>query len=305
MPRHWILLLAGLAPLAAQPEKAKEAPPPPYVVRVLALGHEPERKFKGVEGGLFVMLPPEPDEIPPPRLYFKPPPPPAPLPAGSPLARQFERVPCEITLNGIRQVSVPSEIPREARLVIEKELPEPPVTAGGKGRPEKAYAELGVLERRPGASSALVILYNPAGAKTWNNVRANVIDTSESTIPPGSVLVYNLCREPLSAAIGAGVAGTLAPGQSALARPRIDAGGNFALRLLLDRNGEAVQLVDSERAFPPGSRAFLVIYPVPAVRNIREADFVLFVIPPDPKPEPAVAPMPPGGRPAAKPAAVR
>lgn len=292
MLRHCIFLLAGLAPLAAQPDKAKEAPPPPYIVRVLALGHEPERKFKGVAGGLFVMLPPEPDEIPPPRLYFKPPPPPAPLPAGSPLARQFERVPCELSLNSVQQVSVPSEIPREARLVIEKELPEPPVPTGGKGRPEKAYAELGVLERRPDSGSALVILYNPAGAKTWNNVRANVIDTSEATIPPGSVLVYNLCREPLSAAIGAGVAGTLAPGQSALARPRVDPEGNFALRLLLERNGDAVQLVDSERAFPPGSRAFLVVYPVPAVRNIREADFVLFVIPPDPKPEPVAAPAP-------------
>lgn len=300
MSRYWIFLLAGLAPLGAQPEKAKEAPPPPYILRVLALGHEPERKFKGVAGGLFVMLPPEPDEIPPPRLYFKPPPPPAPLPAGSPLARQFERVPCELSLNSIQQVSVPIEVPREARLVIEKELPAPPAAAnGGKGVPEKAYAELGVLERRPDASSALVILYNPAGAKTWNNVRANVIDTSESAIPPGAVLVYNLCREPLSATIGAGVAGTLAPGQSALARPRIDPEGNFALRLLLDRNSEAVQLVDSERAFPPGSRAFLVVYPVPAVRNIREADFVLFVIPPDPKPEPVAAPAPGPAKPGA------
>ena len=290
-----ILLLAAVAGAPAA-EKPKDAPPPPpYVVRVLALGHEPERKFKGVAGGLFVMLPPEPDEIPPPRIYLKPPPPPAPLPANSPLARQFERVSCELALNGIQQAVVPNDIPRDAKLVIEKEVPgAPPVEGSAKGAHDKAYAELGTLERKPDSSSALVVLYNPAGSKTWNNVRANVIDTSESALPVGTVLVYNLCRETLTATIGSPGSGTLAPGQSAFVHPRVDADGNFALRLFLDRGADPVQLIDGERSFPPGSRAFLIIYPVPANRNAREADFILFVIPPDPKPEPVATP-PAGG----------
>lgn len=293
--------LAALAPLflvaavsAAPATAQKEASPPPYVIRVLALGHEPERKFKGITGGLFVMLPAEPDEVPPSRLYFRPPAPPAPLPPGSPLARQFEPTACELSLNSIQEVRVPAEVPRDAKLTVEKEVPAPPAADGvAKGAPGKAYAELGVLERKPDATSALVILYNPAGSKTWNNVRANFIDTSEAALPVGSILVYNLCRETLTATVGTPGAGTLAPGQSAFVRPSTGPAGSFVLRLFLDRGSDPVQLVDSERAFPPGSRAFLIVYPVPANRNAREADFILFVIPPDPKPEPVVAPLPP------------
>lgn len=294
------LLLFGFsagAASAAPGEPAKQ-PPAPYVVRVLALGHEPERKFKSITGGLFVMLPPEPDEVPPSALYLRPPAPPAPLPANSPLARQFERVPCGITLNGIQQSVLPPEIPRDAKLVIEREaLAQPAPNAAVAGA--KAYDELGTLELKPGASSALVILYNPVGSKVWNNVKANVMDTSESVLPPGSVWVYNLCREKLVATIGTPGAGTLAPGQSAMVQPRTDADGNFALHLLLERGESVVQLVDSERGFPPGSRGFLVVYPVPENRNARGADFILFVIPPDPKPEPLAVPGA-GAKPAPK-----
>ena len=290
-----LLFLSGTLAQGAPANRgidSKELQPPPYVVRVLALGHEPERKFKGVEGGLFVMLPPEPDEIPPAQIFFRPPSPPAPLPANSPLAKQYERIRCEISLNSIQQSVVPVEVPRDANLVIEKEIP-PPISAAGslKGVPEKAYEELGKLERKSESSSALVVLYNPAGSKVWNKVKANIIDTSESTLPVGSILVYNLCRENLSATVGSPTAGVLTAGQSALVRPVTNGAGNFALRLLLNRGGEIIQLIDGERSFPPGSRAFLIIYPVPITRNAREADFILFVIPPDPKPEPVVAPV--------------
>jgi hypothetical protein len=277
---------------AAPVSPQKDAPPPPYVIRVLALGHEPERKFKSITGGLFVMLPPEPDEIPPSRIYFRPPAPPAALPPGSAIARQFEPISCELSLNAIQEVRVPAEVSRDAKLTVEKEIPAP-APVDGKGKAGVAYEELGAIERKADATSGLAILYNPAGSKTWRNVRANFIDTSESTLPVGTVLVYNLCRENLIASIGSPGAGTLTAGQSAFVRPKTDANGNFLLRLFLDRNGDQVQLVDSERGFPIGSRGFLIVYPVPENRNARAADFILFVIPPDPKPEPVVAPAPP------------
>lgn len=293
-----LLALAAAGALAAPQEATKELPP--YVVRVLALGHEPERRFTRVEGGLFVMLPPEPDEVPPGVIYLKPPVSPVPLPARSPLARQFDRVPCTVSLNGIQQVLIPPEIPREAGLVVEREALAQSAPAS-VGPAAKVYEELGVIERQPGATSSLVILYNPVGSKVWNRVKANVLDTSESVLPPGSLLVYNLCRQKLVATVGSPTAGTLAPGQATMVRPRVDAEGNFALQLLLERGASVVQLVDSERGFPPGSRGFLIVYPVPISRNVREADFILFVIPPDPKPEPPTFP-PKGGTPGRSPA---
>lgn len=296
--RHGICLLLSVWVSAADttPARPVETPPPPFVVRVLALGHDPERRYKkigggaGSPGGLLIMEEPDAKELPPTEIYFRPPPPPAPLPANSPLLKAFTRVACATNLNSVQQVTLPAEIPVDAKLIIEKEVPAPPAAAGAKGPPEKAYDEIGVLQRKSETTSSLVVLYNPVGAKTWENVRPTVIDTSETVLPVGSILVYNLCRENLSATIG-GNNGVLASGQSALVRPAVGTDSLFGLRLLLAKSGEDVQLIDSVRGLPPGSRAFLIIHPVPISRNSREADFVLFVIPADPKPEPVVAPV--------------
>lgn len=300
MSRRLLALLLLL--VRADAAAPAEPPPPPFAVRVLALGHDPERRYRkigggaGSPGGLLIMEDPDPSELPPAEIYFRPPPPPTPLPAGSPAAKAFARIACPTSLNSVHQILLPPEIAADAKLVIEREGPPAPVPNGAKGAPEKTYDEIGVLQRAPKLTSALVVLYNPVGAKTWERVRPTVIDTSESALPPGGILVYNLCREDLLASVG-GNNGKLAAGQSALVRPKVDASGLFALRLLLARSGDATQLIDSVRELPAGSRAFLIIYPVPVSRNAREADFVLYVIPPDPKPAPPAAPATkPAGR---------
>lgn len=294
-----VFLLLALGVLVAAPELvAQVAPePPPHVVRVLALGHDPERRYRkigggaGSPGGLLIMEDPDPSELPPPQVYFRAPPV-QPVAPGVPAAKVERRTACPVNLNSVQQVTLPKDIPADAKLAVEREAPPKPAVPGAKLPPEKVYDQIGSLQLTPGASSSLVVLYNPVGAKTWENVRPSVIDTSEKSLPPGAILVYNLCRESVQATVGGNV-GVLASSQSAFVRPAVDASNLFGLRLLLARSGEDVQLVDSVRELPKGARAFLIIYPVPLSRNAREADFILFVIPPDPKPEPVVAPAPP------------
>jgi hypothetical protein len=291
-----LLVLLGF--LSAVPDAVALAvpEPPPHVVRVLALGHDPERRYRkigggeGSPGGLLVMEDPDPSELPPPQIFFRAPPAPAVAP-GLPATKVERRTACPVNLNSVQQVTLPKDIPVDAKLAVEREAPPKPVTAGTKLPLEKEYDQIGSLQLTPGATSSLVVLYNPAGVKTWENVRPSVIDTSEKSLPPGAILVYNLCRESVQASVGGSV-GVLASGQSAYVRPAVDAANLFGLRLLLARTGEDVQLVDSVRELPKGARAFLIIYPVPLSRNAREADFILFVIPPDPKPEPVAAPVP-------------
>lgn len=266
-------------------------------MRVLALGHDPERRYRkigggaGSPGGLLVMEDPDPSELPPPQIYFRAPPV-APIAPGLPSAPKVERrTACPVNLNSVQQVSLPKDVPSDAKLAVEREAPPKPPVAGSKLPPEKEYDQIGSLQLTPNATSSLVVLYNPVGAKTWENVRPTVIDTSEKALPPGAILVYNLCREAVQASVGGNV-GVLASGQSAFVRPAVDPSNLFNLRLLMSRSGDDIQLVDSVRELPKGARAFLIIYPVPLSRNSREADFILFVIPPDPKPEPVVAPTP-------------
>ena len=121
-------------------------------------------------------------------------------------------------------------------------------------------------------------------------VKPFVLDTSDKVFPPGALLVYNLCSDNLSAQIGVS-AGMLEPGQTVFSRPQVNARGYFDLRLVLTRNGNETQLVDASRQFPSGSKGLLVVYPQPADRNNRAADFVLYFIPPDPRPEPVAPPV--------------
>jgi hypothetical protein len=277
------LLLAAALPAAEL--AVKPSSPVPYVVRVLALGHDPERKFKLRSDGLYEMMDTDMRELPPREIFVRPPAPTIVLPGAKPPTH----IACGLQLNGVQQTILPATILPDDPLPLELEVVAPPV-AGAKGPPEKSYKEIGEIKRTPESTSSLVILYNPAGQKTWDGVKPFVIDTSEVTLPVGSILVYNLCRESLSATIG-GNNGVLASGQSALVRPKVSADSLFELRLLLAKSSEDVQLIDSVRGLPPGSRAFLIIHPVPISRNSREADFVLFVIPADPKPEPIIAPV--------------
>jgi hypothetical protein len=294
-----LILLLFLSVFAPSAPAQVPAEAPPHVMRVLALGHDPERRYRkigggvGSPGGLLVMEDPDPSELPPPQVYFR-----AlvsgPAAPGAPRPGKVEfRAVCPVSLNSVQQVALPRDIPPDAKLAIEREVPPKPAPAGARLLAEKTYEQMGSLQLKPGSTSSLVILYNAVGSRTWENVRPSVVDTSETSLPAGAILVYNLCREAVQASVG-GRVGVLASGQSAFVRPAVDADNLFSLRLLLSRSGEDIQLVDSVRELPKGARAFLIIYPVPLSRNAREADFILFVLPPDSKSEtePAVAPVP-------------
>lgn len=276
------LLLALAASLPAA-----EPAPPPYVVRLLAIGHEPERKYKLRSDGFYDMLELDPREMPPQALFLRLPA----LPVALPGPKRVARIRCGVQLNAVQETALPATVPPEAPLPIELEVVKPGAD-GAKGPAERTYDEIGEIKRAADSTSALVILYNPVGRKSWDAVKPFVIDTSERALPPGTILLYNLCPESLVAQVGSPNAGTLAPAQSAFVRPSVSASGQFGLKLVLMRNREEVQLVDSQRDLPPGSRGLLVVYPVPGNRNARAADFVLYIFPPDPKPETVAAPVP-------------
>jgi hypothetical protein len=281
-PRLLLGLLAIGSLRGADPGPGGEQPVP-QVVRVLALGHEPDRKYQLLSNGFYAMLDLDPRELPPPAIHLR-------LPASSSPGggREPRRIACAVQLNGVLTSQLPDDLPAGAALPIELESLAPP-GSGQASAPERTYREIGLIPRTPGAHSSLVILYNPIGRRTWDGVKPVVLDTSDKAFPPGALLVYNLCPEDLSAQIGVSV-GTLAPGQSAFSQPQVGPRGYFDLRLALRRNGNDVQLVDASRQFPSGSKGLLVVYPQPAERNNRAADFVLYFIPPDPKPEPVAPP---------------
>ena len=282
-------LLFSIALTAADSGPKSVIPQPaPYIVRVLALGHEPDRKYKLLSNGFYEMLELDSREMPPRVLYIRPPTPTVVLPG----AKTPARIACGLQLNGVQQTVLPATILPEDPLPLEVEVLSPPV-AGAKDPPEKSYKEIGEIKRTPESTSSLVILYNPVGRKTWDGVKPFVIDTSEKSLPVGAMLVYNLCTDSLLARIGSPGEGTLAPGQSAFVRPQVSALNYFDLKLVLQRNGEQVQLIDAAREFAPGSRGLLVIYPQPVDRNTRGADFVLYIFPADSLPEPAIVPPSP------------
>jgi hypothetical protein len=281
------LFISAVIPAADSAPKPVIPPPAPYIVRILALGHEPDRKYKLLSNGFYEMLELDSREMPPRVLYIRLPTPAVVLPGSKPPAH----IACGLQLNGVQETVLPTSIPPEDPLPLELEVVAPPV-AGAKGPPEKSYKEIGEIKRTSESTSSLVILYNPAGRKTWDGVKPFVIDTSEKALPAGAMLVYNLCTDNLLARVGSPGEGTLAPGQSAFVRPQVNAQNYFDLKLVMQRNGEQVQLIDAAREFAPGARGLLVIYPQPLDRNTRGADFVLYLFPVDPQPEPVIAPPP-------------
>lgn len=284
-----MLSLAFLLPVAALSANPP-APPPPYVLRTLALGHDPERRFRLKSDGFYEMLEFEPGELPPTGLRVRP----ASAPAGAApaaVAKEPLRLPIPFLLNSVQQIILPPEFPPEIPLAVDLEI-QLPAQAGKP--PSKSYEPVVEVPRPPGSTSALLVLYNPVGRKTWDGIKPSLMDTSESALPPGGVLAINLTGLPLLADIG-GRVGVLSPGKSALVRPSPGAGGLFALKLVLQNGSEEIQLVDSARDLGSGSRALMVVYPVPVRQNARGADFIFFPFAPDPKPEPvAPSPAPPG-----------
>lgn len=275
-----LLPLAALAALAADP--AKPAPPPPHIVRVLALGHEPERRFFLRADGFFDMHELDPRELPPSALFIR-------LPAAPGAAASGEppRIRAVVTLNSVSETSVPAPSPGET-LPIERQVTVP----AADGKPAQTrYERVGELNPVPGAGSSLVILYNPVGRRTWEGVQPTVLDTSASRIPAGSLLLMNLCSEPLEATVG-GRGGQLPGGQSALIPVAAAAGSPLALRLLLRRGSEPTQLFDSAREMPASRRGLLIVHPVAERRNARGADFLLLPLSADPEPAPATPPAP-------------
>jgi hypothetical protein len=277
------LLLALLA--AALPAAPSE--PPPHVVRVLALGHEPERRFFKRADGFFDMHEIDPREMPPSALFLR-----APDAPPAPGSREPSRVRLSVVLNSVTETALPASA-SGASLVLERAVETP----AAEGKPaETRYARLGELARPPGPGSSLVILYNPLGRTTWESVQPTVMDTSPSRLPAGTLLVMNLCAEPLEAVIG-GRAGQLAAGQSALLPVAVPGGSALELRLALRRGSDVTQLYDSAREMPFSRRGLLIVHPVPTRRNIRGADFLLLPLSADPEPPAAAATTPtPAGR---------
>lgn len=262
-----LLLASGLA---ATPARAADPAPPPYVLRVLALGHEPERRFFRRPDGFLDMHELDPRELPPAALFARP----------AAQGRESDRARLSVSLNSVTEAALPPPPASGDTLALERELRLP----AEPGRPaEVRYERLGEVARPAGSGSSLVLLHNPVGRRTWDDVRPAVIDTSESRIPPGTVLVLNLCAEPVDAALG-GRAGRLAGGQSALVPVAAAAAAPLSVRLELRRGGESVQLFDSAREMPASRRALLVVHPVPVARNARGADFSLLPLTPDPAP---------------------
>ena len=274
-----LLLLLPLASLAA--EKAA-APPPPYVLRVLALGHEPERRFFLRSDGFFDMHELDPRELPPAALFLR-----APDAPPAPGSREPLRHRAAALLNAVGESRLPPVPEGGDALVIERAV-EAPASEGKP--PEVRYERLGDLARPAGSASALVILYNPLGRRTWDGVKPTVLDTSASRVPPGSLLLMNLCPDPLDASVE-GRAGQLAAGQSALLAVSAPGGAPLELKLALRRVAEPAQLFDSAREMPVSRRALLIVYPVSASRNARGADFILLPLSEDPAP--AAPPSPP------------
>lgn len=269
-----LLLLLPLAALAAD-----KAPPPPFVVRVLALGHEPERRYFLRSDGFFDMHELDPRELPPAALFLR-------APASSPVpgSREPERIRLPVVLNSVTEAQVAAPADGQA-LVLERAVVVP--AAEGKSA-ETRFEAVGEVVRSPGAGSSLVILYNPLGRRTWDGVKPSVLDTSSSRLPLGSLLVMNLCAEPVEASV-AGRAGQLAGGQSALLPVQVAAGAPLELRLSLRRGPEPTQLFDSAREMPASRRALLIVHPVSPSRNARGADFLLLPLPADPEPAPPAA----------------
>lgn len=275
------LLLIPLL-VAGQAEPAKPAPPP-YVLRLVALGHEPERRFFLRSDGFFDMHELDPRELPPSALYVR-----ASEASAAPGSREPARTRVGVVLNSMTETQLPPPPAAGETLLIERQVA---TEAPAKDRvPELRYERMGELARPAGSGSALVILYNPVGRRGWDDVRPTVVDTSESKVPPGSVMVLNLCPEPLDAVLGER-AGQLAAGQSALVPVGVAASAPLAVRLSLRRGAEPVQLFDSAREMPASRRALLLVHPVPVARNARGADFLLLPLAADPSPPPA-APVP-------------
>jgi len=268
--RLFLLLLPSLLLAQAVPPPA---PQPPYVLRVLALGHEPERKFFLRSDGFYDMHALNPEELPPQEIFAR-------LPTAAPVtgSPEPERIRVGVMLNAVGEVQLPSTASVGETLILERAK----VTAAKEGKPaETRYERLGEIPRTADSSSALVLLYNPSGRRTWEDVRPSIIDTSGSRVPPGSLLVMNLCAEPLEAVI-AGRGGQLVSGQSALVNVATAAGAPLELRLSLLRGATPTQLVDSARTMPASRRALLIVYPVPIARNARSADFLLIPLSVDP-----------------------
>jgi len=261
------LLLLAAAALAVPPAPV---PPPPYVLRVLALGHEPERRYFVRSDGFLDMHELDPRELPPSALFVRP----------APEGREAERARVGVALNSVTETVLPPPPAAGDTLALEREVRLP----AAPGRPaELRYERLAELARPAGSGSSLVLLHNPVGRRTWDDVRPSLIDTSESRIPPGSVLVLNLCPEPLDAAVG-GRAGRLPSGQTVLVPVSVAPAAPLSLRLELRRGGDAVQLFDSAREMPASRRGLLVVHPVPVSRNSRGADFSLLALASDPAP---------------------
>jgi hypothetical protein len=194
-----------------------------------------------------------------------------------------------VALNAITETQLPA--PAEgAALVIERAVAAPAV----EGKPaETRYEAVGEISRAAGARSSLILLQNPLGRRYWEGVKPSVIDTSSSRVPPGSILLMNLCAEPVDAVVG-GRGGQLAGGQSALVAVAAPGGAPLELRLALRRGAEPIQLFDSARAMPASRRALLIVHPVATARNARGADFLLLPLSADPEPPPV--PAVPAGR---------
>lgn len=268
-----LLLLLPLAALAAD-KVPPPPPPPPFVVRVLALGHEPERRYFLRADGFFDMHELDPRELPPSALFLR-----APSAAAVPGAREPERIRLPVVLNSVTEAQVAAPADGQS-LVLERAISVP----AAEGKPaETRYEAVGEVVRTPGAGSALIVLYNPLGRRTWEGVKPSVLDTSSARVPVGSLLLMNLCAEPVDASVG-GRAGQLAGGQSALLPVQVPGGAPLELRLALRRGPEPTQLFDSAREMPASRRALLIVHPVAASRNARGADFLLLALSADPDP---------------------
>lgn len=281
-----LLLLPVLALAGSPPSSPQES----FILRTLALGHDPERAFILNADGFYVMVDPKPWELPPVRLRVRPARTES-TPTGG-AAREPLRIPIPFLLNSVQQVVLPPEFPPNVPLAVDLEI-QAPAQAGKQ--PSKSYEPVVEVPRPAGSTSALLVLYNPVGRKTWDGIKPSLMDTSESALPPGGVLVVNMTGLPLLADIG-GHVGLLSPGKSALVRPSLGAGGLFALKLILQNGSEGIQLVDSARNLGSGSRALMVVYPVPVRQNARGADFIFFPLAPDPKPEQVAPPQVSAGR---------
>jgi hypothetical protein len=275
-----LLMLMPLTALAADSTApSTPTPPPPYVVRVLALGHEPERRFFLRADGFFDMHELDPRELPPTALFLR-----SSSALAVPGARQPERTRLSVVLNSVTETQLPAPADGQT-LVVERAV----VVPAAEGKPaETRYEAVGEVSRAPGAGSALVVLYNPLGRRTWEGVKPSVIDTSSSRIPAGSMLLMNLCTEAVDASVG-GRVGQLAGGQSALLSVAVPGGAPLELRLALRRGAEPTQLFDSAREMPTSRRALLIVHPVSPARNARGADFLLLPLSADPEPPPAPA----------------